>query len=30
MNANFTLIFDMDGTIASLYDVPDWLKKIRN
>mgnify|MGYP001080952813 FL=1 len=24
------VIFDMDGTIASLYDVPDWLKKIRN
>ena len=23
------LVFDMDGTIAGLYDVPDWLSKIR-
>lgn len=23
-----TLIFDMDGTIASLYDVEDWLSKL--
>lgn len=24
-----TLIFDMDGTIAATYDVPDWLTKLR-
>lgn len=23
------LVFDMDGTIAGLYDVPDWLPKIK-
>lgn len=30
MNANFTLIFDMDGTLNRFYDVPDWLFKIRH
>ena len=24
-----TIWFDMDGTIANLYDVPDWLPKLR-
>lgn len=24
------IIFDMDGTIADLYGVPDWLPKLRN
>lgn len=30
-NKNLTreLIFDMDGTIADLYGVPDWLPKLR-
>lgn len=27
---NLTLVFDMDGTIGALYDVPNWLSKIRN
>lgn len=26
---NKTLIFDMDGTIANLYEVKDWLKDLR-
>lgn len=25
-----TLVFDMDGTIANLYGVPNWLDMIRN
>lgn len=25
----FTVYFDMDGTIANLYGVPDWLESIR-
>lgn len=25
-----TLVFDMDGTIADLYSVDDWLKKLRS
>lgn len=24
-----TLVFDMDGTVADLYGVPDWLGKLR-
>ena len=24
------ICFDMDGTIADLYNVPDWLEKLRN
>jgi hypothetical protein len=24
------IYFDMDGTIANLYDVPDWLDKLRS
>lgn len=24
------LVFDMDGTIADLYNVPDWLSKLRS
>ena len=27
---NKTLVFDMDGTIADLYGVDGWLKKLRN
>lgn len=26
---NRSINWDMDGTIASLYDVPDWLSKLR-
>lgn len=26
---NRSINWDMDGTIASLYDVPDWLEKLR-
>lgn len=26
---NTTVWFDCDGTIANLYDVPDWLSKLR-
>lgn len=26
---NKMICFDMDGTIADLYSVPDWLKKLR-
>lgn len=25
-----TIYFDMDGTIADLYNVPDWLARLRN
>lgn len=25
-----TIYFDMDGTIADLYNVPDWLTQLRN
>ena len=25
-----SIIFDMDGTIADLYGVDDWLTKLRN
>lgn len=25
-----TICFDMDGTIADLYNFPNWLKKLRN
>ena len=25
----FTIFFDMDGTLAGLYDVPHWLSKLR-
>ena len=28
MNENVTLVFDMDGTIADLYAVSDWLENI--
>ena len=27
---NKTLVFDMDGTIANFYGVPNWLEDIRN
>lgn len=27
---NKTIVFDMDGTIADLYGVEDWLKDLRN
>lgn len=26
---NKVLVFDMDGTIADLYGIPDWLSKLR-
>lgn len=29
MDASRSLYFDMDGTIADLYSVPDWLPKLR-
>ena len=29
-NAPRTIYFDMDGTIANFYDVPDWLRRIRS
>ena len=25
-----TLVFDMDGTIADLYGIPNWLSRLRN
>ena len=25
-----TIFFDMDGTIADFYNVPNWLLKLRN
>ena len=25
-----TIIFDMDGTLCSTYDVPNWLEMLRN
>lgn len=28
--ANKMICFDMDGTIADLYNVPSWLERIRN
>lgn len=27
---SITIYFDMDGTIADLYNVPDWLARLRN
>lgn len=29
MNKIKEIVFDMDGTLASLYTVPDWLQKLR-
>ena len=30
MNSGKTVYFDMDGTIANLYEVDNWLNKLRN
>lgn len=30
MNSDKTVYFDMDGTIANLYEVDNWLNKLRN
>ena len=29
MEMKRTIFFDMDNTIAALYDVPNWLPKLR-
>lgn len=29
MNTKLDIFFDMDGTIADLYNVPDWLSQLR-
>lgn len=29
MTTKLDIFFDMDGTIADLYNVPDWLSQLR-